>query len=160
MNFAIVERDYIRSHILPDFDWVHYATSSLINPLRQPIRQAQVAMVTTCGVHRREDQPFNLKSKTGDATYREIPNDVSFGTLRLSHVGYNTHKVGADINCVFPLERLRELHVEGMIGSLNHRHFSFMGYIPVVEQLLGESGPGVAHKLLADGVDLVLLAPA
>ena len=160
MNFAIVERDYIRSHILPDFDWVHYATPSSINSLQRPIRQARVAMVTTCGVHRREGPPFNLQSKTGDPTYREIPNDISFGGLRLSHVGYNTRKVSEDINCVFPLERLRELQAEGILGSLNHRHFSFMGYIPVVEQLLGESGPGVARKLVADGVDLILLAPA
>jgi D-proline reductase (dithiol) PrdB len=160
MNFAIVERDYIRSHILPDFEWVHYSQTSPINLLRKLIRQARVAMVTTCGVHRQEDPPFNLKSKTGDPTYREIPNDVSFSRLRLSHVGYNTRKVSEDINCVFPLERLRELETEGVLGSLNQRHFSFMGYIPVVEQLLGEIGPAVAQKLLADGVDLVLLAPA
>jgi D-proline reductase (dithiol) PrdB len=160
MNFAIIERDYIRSHILPDFDWAHYDSPSSINPLRKPIRQARVAMVTTCGVHRREDQPFNLKSKTGDPTYREIPNDISIGGLRLSHVGYNTRKVSEDINCVFPLERLRELQTEGILGSLNHRHFSFMGYIPILEQLLTESGPSVAQKLVADGVDLVLLAPA
>ncbi len=68
MNFEIVERDYIRTHILPDFDWAHSATPSSINPLRKPVRQARVAMVTTCGAHRREDQPFNLKSKTGDPT--------------------------------------------------------------------------------------------
>lgn len=160
MNFAIIEKDYIRSRILPDFDWVHYADPSSINPLRRPIHQARIAMVTTCGVHRREDQPFDLKSKTGDPTYREIPNDVSFSHLRLSHVGYNTRRVSEDINCVFPLERLRELQAEGVLGSLNHRHFSFMGYIPIVDQLLGESGPEVAQKLLADGVDLVLLAPA
>lgn len=64
------------------------------------------------------------------------------------------------INCVFPLERLRELQAEGMIGSLNRRHFSFMGYIPIVAELLQKTGPEVAEKLLADGVDLVLLVPS
>lgn len=160
MNFADVERDYIRSRILPDFDWVTCATPSPINPLLKPVNQARVVMVTTSGVHQAEDEPFNLLSRTGDATYREIPSDAAFDQLLLSHVGYNTRKVSEDINCVFPLERLREIEAEGVIGTLNHRHFSFMGYIPIVQPLLAGTGPEVAEKLRADGVDLVLLAPA
>ncbi len=160
MSFVIVERDYIRSRILPDFDWVTCATPSPIHPLGKPVNQARVAMVTTAGVHHAEQTPYHLMSKTGDASYREIPNDAAFDKLRLSHVGYNTHKVSQDINCVFPLERLRELEAEGVIGTLNRRHFSFMGYIPIVPPLLEGTGPEVAAKLRADGVDLVLLAPA
>ena len=160
MNFAAIEREYIRRHILPDFDWVVYSSPSPVNPLRRPLRQARIAMVTTCGVHLASDSPFNLKSRTGDPSYREIPNDVSFAELRLSHVGYDTRKVSEDINCVFPLERLGKLAAEGIVGELNHRHFSFMGYIPIVETLLQETGPEVARKLQTDAVDLVLLAPA
>lgn len=160
MNFAILERDFIRQHILPDFDWVVYATPSPVNPLRKPLQQARVAMVTTGGVHLASDPPFNIKRRTGDPSYREIPNDISFAQLRLSHVGYNIRKVSEDINCVFPLERLRELSAEGIVGELNQRHFSFMGYIPIVEPLLRETGPQVARKLIADMVDLVLLTPA
>lgn len=160
MNFADVEREYIRSHILPDFEWVTYSSPSPINPLTKPLHQLRLAMVTTCGVHHAGDSPFNLKSKTGDPSYREIPTDVSWGQLRLSHVGYNTRKVSADINCVFPLQRLQELEAEQIVGSVNRRHFSFMGYIPIVEPLLQESGPEVAQKLQEDGVELVLLAPA
>jgi len=101
-----------------------------------------------------------LKSRTGDPSYREIPADVTWDSLRLSHVGYDTRKVSQDINCVFPLQRLQELEAEGRVGSLNHRHFSFMGYIPIVDVLLQRTGPEVAGKLRADGVDLVVLAPA
>lgn len=160
MNFAVVEKDFIRSHVLPDFDWVAYSEPSPVNPLPKPLEQARVAIVTTCGVHRATDLPFNLASRTGDPSYREISNDISFNWLKLSHVGYNTLRVGKDINCVFPLERLRELEAEGRIGSLNHRHFSFMGYIPMVDPLLKGTGPEVARKLREDAVDLVLLAPA
>lgn len=160
MNFATVERDYIRSKILPDFEWITYLAPSQINPLRKPLSQACVAMVTTAGVHRASDAPFNLLSRTGDHSYREIPDDVAWGDLRLSHVGYQTRKVSQDINCVFPLQRLHELQAGGRIGSVNHRHFSFMGYIPIVKPLLHETGPEVAGKLRDDGVDLVLLVPA
>lgn len=160
MNFAIVERDYIRSRILPDFEWVICSDPSPITPLRRPLSQSRVAMVTTCGAHTAGDRPFDLKSRTGDPSYREIPGDIAEDQLRLSHVGYDTRKVSADVNCVFPLERLREIEDEGVIGSLNHRHFSFMGYIPIVQPLMQETGPDVARKLQTDGVDLVLLAPA
>ncbi len=57
MNFAVVERDYIRSRILPDFDWVTCATPSPANPLRKPVNQAPVAMVTTAGVHPQRMHP-------------------------------------------------------------------------------------------------------
>ncbi len=160
MNFAVVERDFIRARILRDFDWITYETPSRINPLRKAASEARVALVTTAGVHLASGPPFNIFSQTGDHSYREIPKDTAFDQLRLSHVGYNTRKVSKDVNCVFPLERLRELESEGLIGGLSPRHFSFMGYIPIVEPLLGETGPEVAEKLKADGVDLVLLVPA
>ena len=160
MNFAEVERDYIRSRILPDFDWVTYSTPSPVNRLHGPVQESRVALVTTAGVHTTAQSTFNLRSKTGNHSYREIPNDVAWDELRLSHVGYNIQKVSQDINCVFPLQRLWELEIAGLVGSLNRRHFSFMGYIPIVGPLLNETGPEVARKLQEDGVDLVLLVPA
>ncbi|MBI3949701.1 MAG: hypothetical protein HY314_04510, partial [Acidobacteria bacterium] len=71
-----------------------------------------------------------------------------------------TKHVSADKNCVFPLDRLRELEAEGVIGALAPRHFSIMGYVAVTDPLINETAPEVAEKLKADGVDLVLLAPA
>jgi hypothetical protein len=73
MNFAEVERDYIRSRILPNFDWAVYATPTRINPVSKPVKDARVAMVTTAGIHVASDPPFDLKSRTGDPSYREIP---------------------------------------------------------------------------------------
>lgn len=160
MNFAEVERDYIRSRLLPDFEWVVKTQPSRINPLRKPLRESRVALVATGGVHLAADRPFRLLDKKGDWSWREIPGDATFDRLRLSHVGYNTRKVCEDINCVFPLERLRELATEGAIGSVSPRHFSFMGYIPITEPLVTGTAPEVAQKLREDEVDLVLLAPA
>lgn len=160
MNFAIVEKDYIRQRIYPDFDWVVYPSPARINPLRKPLHQCRVALVTTAGVHLREDRPFDLPNRLGDHTFRTIPHDTPFGQLALSHIGYNTKKIGQDINCVFPLERLRELVQERAIGALAPKHFSFMGYIPITEPLLRDTAPAVAKQLQEDEVDLVLLLPA
>jgi D-proline reductase (dithiol) PrdB len=160
MNFAIVEKDYIRQRIYADFDWVVYPTPSQVNLPQKPLHQCTVALVTTAGVHWRDDRPFDLSNRLGDPTFRTIPRDASFVQLALSHVGYNTKKISQDINCVFPLERLRELVQEGVIGALAPRHFSFMGYIPITAPLLNVTAPAVAAQLQADQVDLVLLIPA
>ena len=160
MHFAIVEKNYIRQRIYPDFDWVVYPSPSRINPLPKPVHQCTVALVTTAGVHLKDDRPFELTNRLGDHTFRAIPHGTPFAQLALSHIGYNTKKISQDINCVFPLERLRELVQERTIGVVAPRHFSFMGYIPITEPLLKDTGPTVAAQLRQDEVDLVLLVPA
>lgn len=160
MNFAEIEREYIRRHLVPDFDWVVYPAPSPINPLRRPLPQCTVALVGTAGVHVQGDQPFNVGNPLGDPSFRVIPGDVPFDTLQLSHPGYNTRKVRQDINCVFPLERLRELAQAGTVGSVSPHHFSFMGYTPLPEPLIGKTAPEVANLLQQDQVDLALLVPA
>ena len=51
-------------------------------PLRRPISDATVAIVTTSGVHLRRDKPFNL---AGDASFRVIPRDAKAADLTISH---------------------------------------------------------------------------
>lgn len=159
-NFPELERQFIREKAYPEFEWMSFDGPSPINRLAKPANQSRVAIVTTCGAHLKSDPPFNLKSRIGDHSYREIPKTTDLDEVVLSHVGYNTGHVSADKNCVFPLERLRELETEGVIGALGPRQFSFMGYVAVPAPLIGETAPDVARKLKADGVDLVLLAPA
>jgi D-proline reductase (dithiol) PrdB len=160
MNFAEIEREYIRRHLVPDFDWVVYPAPSPINPLPKRIPQCTVALIGTAGAHVQGDQPFDVGNRMGDPSFRVIRGDVAFDTLDLSHPGYNTRKVRQDINCVFPLERLRELAQEGIVGSVSARHFSFMGYIPLPEPLIEKTAPAVANFLKEDQVDLALLVPA
>ncbi len=35
-------------------------------PLAKPVAQCRVALVTTAGVHRKEDAPFNMEDNQGD----------------------------------------------------------------------------------------------
>lgn len=159
-NFVEVEGQYIREKIYPDFEWVTFEGPSKVNRLPYPVPRSRVAVVTTCGALLSDQPPFNLKSRIGDSSYREIPSMANLKELLLSHVGYNTVKASADKNCVFPLDRLREFEASGEIGSLASRHFSFMGYVAEAGPLLNETAPEVAAKLRTDGVDLVLLVPA
>ena len=124
-------------------------------PLRRPLAQSTVALVSSGGVHLRSDRPFNLNS---DPTFRIIPKDAQQADLAISHQAYDRTDALRDINLVFPIERLRELAADGVIGRLAENHYGFglmgsaKGLMPAIKE--------VARRISESGVDLVLLVPA
>jgi D-proline reductase (dithiol) PrdB len=131
-------------------------------PIRKELGQAKVALVTTAGIHLRSDPPYDMQDKEGDPTFRQIPSRTPAQDLMITHNYYDHSDADKDIGVVFPLERLRELEFEGMIGKVASRHFSFMGHIlgRHIETLVRHTGPEVAGMLRKDGVDAVFLTPA
>ncbi|RMF93593.1 MAG: hypothetical protein D6736_01505 [Nitrospinota bacterium] len=131
-------------------------------PLPKPLSTCTVALVTTAGVHRRDDQPFDMTDPDGDPSYREIPGDWPLEELTITHDYYDHSDADKDLNIVFPLQRLQEFQAEGRIGRLAPVHYSFMGHIDKhhLPVLLYETAPEVATKLKEQKVDVVLLTPA
>ena len=121
-----------------------------------PLHEATVAIVSTAGMHRRSD----LRFKPGAVDYRLIPGDVDFADIVLSHISANFDRSAfqQDPNISFPLDRLRELAAEGVIGGVSRWHYSFMGAQPN-PALFEETGEEVGRLLAADGVDVALLIP-
>jgi D-proline reductase (dithiol) PrdB len=126
------------------------------SPLRKPLAEAKVALVSTAGLVPPDQAPFDDSVRGGDFSYREIADSVDVSTLIDAHRSwtYDHSGVRADPNVGFPLDRLREL---GVVTS--HRHFSFMGSITAPGRLTTISAPEAAEKLVEDGVDAVLLVP-
>jgi len=149
-DFSPAERGHHLQKIreLPDFG----PTPFVAGP---SLRERRVAIVTTSGVHARGDRPFDI----GAADYRVIPGDTPAGDLLMSHVSVNFDRSGfqEDLNVVFPLERLRELRAEGVIGSISDFHYSFMGAAPI--RALEPKARELAALLKKDRVDAVLLTP-
>jgi D-proline reductase (dithiol) PrdB len=123
----------------------------------KPLGECRLALVTTGGVHLPAHPRFDINDPLGDCSFREIPADVA--QLTWTHAYYRPYE-GADLDSVFPLWTMRELAVEGVVGELNRRHFSFMGAIHDLGPLIEETAPEVAAKLAEDGVDAVLLTPS
>ena len=106
-------------------------------------------------LHRRGDRTFDIMN--GD--YRVIPGDIMARDLVMTHISTNFDRTGfqQDWNVMFPLDRLRELALEGVIGSVAAYHYSFMGAAdpaamePAVSDLAG--------FLKGDQVDAALLVP-
>jgi len=120
-----------------------------------PLRERRVAIITTSGVHARGDRPFHI----GAADYRVITGDTTAADLLMSHVSVNFDRSGfqEDINVVFPLDRLKELKADGVIGSVSDYHYSFMGAAPI--RALDPKARELAALLKQDRVDAVLLTP-
>lgn len=128
-------------------------------PLNKPLARGSVALVSTAGVHLKSQPAHDLLNPHGDASFREIPGDTRTEDLAVDHVHYDTSDANADPNCVFPLDRLRELVDMGIIGSIAPVHYGFMGFIPDGRLLRDTTAPIVADRLLAQGTDVVVLTP-
>lgn len=127
----------------------------------RPLEECRVAIVTTSGVHHKDDEPFNMEDQDGDPTYRIINTDQPVSSLMITHDYYDHADADRDINIVFPVERLLEYEKEGIIGELSTRHYSLMGHIlnRHVYTLVETTAPEIAHHLRKDGADVVLLTP-
>jgi D-proline reductase (dithiol) PrdB len=130
-------------------------------PLTKPLRSCRVALITSGGVHLREQPPFDMIDPRGDPSFRAIPPDTPRDALTITHDYYNHSDADRDLNILYPLELFRELAWRGVFASLA-TGYGFMGHIepPHVETLLRTTAPAVAGKLKQEQVDCVLLTPA
>ena len=126
-----------------------------------PLSETKIALITTAGLTLPEQTPFDESIKGGDCSYRWIENTVNVQDLQTSHRSKSFDRQGMleDRNLCFPLDRFRELVAEGVIGSLNHRHLSFMGSITAPGRLTSLTAPEAAAELKRDGVDAAFLTP-
>lgn len=129
--------------------------------VRKPLGQSTIALVTTAGVHHRGQEPFNMTDPYGDPSYRLLDLSRPLSDLMITHDYYDHSDADRDLNVVFPIERLREMEAEGVIGGVAQNHFGFMGHVdgPYLHTLVAKTGPEVARLLSEDGVDAVLLTP-
>lgn len=128
----------------------------VLTPLRKPLHEARVMILTSAGVQLDGDPPFNHPN---DLTFRRIPHATARERLRPSHPTPVRRPGAADINVVFPYERLDELTGEGLIGGVTAYHLSMLGSIKLLRQLVTEMAPRMAADAKAAGADLVLHTP-
>ncbi len=124
---------------------------------KKSLDRSRLALVTTGGVHLPDQPRFDIDDPAGDCSYREIPTTAN--DLTWTHA-YHRPEESSDLDAVFPLQTLRILVREGLVGGLSARHFSFMGAIHDPTPLAESTAPEVAGNLVEDQVDVVLLTPS
>jgi len=133
-------------------------------PLAKPLRECTLALVSSSGIARRDDRPFDQEGERrnpwwGDPSFRVIPRETTTADVRVWHLHVDPSLAESDLDCALPLARLRELEAAGEIGASAPSHYSFMGYILKPRELLERSVPAMIARMRAEGVDAVLLVP-
>lgn len=129
------------------------------SPLRRPLSEARVGLITSAGAHVRGDEPFDVADPHGDPSFRLIPDDVDLHEIDFAHSHYDTARAEEDPNVVFPLDTLHELVTDGVVGAAAPRHVGLMGFNPDPRRLVRETVPRVVELFSADEVDVVVLSP-
>ena len=161
VNTEALQRTYnkTREKWDPHFEWV-VNDSTPWTPLRQPLAETALALVSTCGAYRRDvDCPFDAANYYGDPSFKEVPIDAHISTLDFAHTHYDHEHVSQDPNVAFPLDHLRALQAEGTIGLFVSPAISFSGFLPQPRQLVIETAPAATHHLLEAGAQAALLVP-
>lgn len=129
--------------------------------LKKPLAECRLGLVSSAGFVLPGQQPFDDSIKGGDWSFREIANDTDPKALVESHRSQSFDHAGihADANLALPLQRVNEMAGAGRIGSVNHRHFSFMGSIVAPGRFLRDSVPVMADAFVEDAVDVALFVP-
>lgn len=142
----------------PPYRWTVHDEAPL-TPLGKALSDCRVSMLTSGGVSLCSMPSWDPHAR----------NDFRLDTIEAEHVAadfqvhdsyYETASAEEDVNCVFPLERLRELADEGVIGSVARHYSGFMGRIYKRSHVVDVAAPELARALAEDQVDLFLLVPS
>jgi len=130
-------------------------------PTTKMLSESKIAVVTTAGVHHKDQAPFDMNDREGDPTFRVIDAKRPVSDLMITHDYYDHSDADKDINIVFPIDRLREFEAEGIIAKVADKHYGFMGHIDGrhIHSLINKYAPEVARMLKQDNIDCVLLIP-
>jgi D-proline reductase (dithiol) PrdB len=127
-------------------------------PFDRELSKSTIAIVTAGGVHLRDQEPFNIADELGDLSYRVIPPDTESAELMVTHHHYDHRDADQDINVVFPLDVLRELQAEGIIGGIARKHIGYMGYTMQLKAMYEGTAPEIANEIdKGSRADAVLL---
>ena len=133
-------------------------------PLAKPLRECTVALISTAGIARNDDRPFDQEGERrdpwwGDPSFRKIPFGTTEKDIRIYHLHIDPKFGEEDLDVVLPMRRLAELASEGVVGRPAATHYSTMGYILEPTELVERTAPAIAASLHDEHVDAVVLVP-
>jgi D-proline reductase (dithiol) PrdB len=134
-------------------------------PLPKPLCECTVALLSTAGVARNDDRPFDQDGERrnpwwGDPSFRTIPLGTTEEDVRLYHLHIDRRFGETDLDVVLPMRRLAELAAEGVVGCPAATHYSTMGYILEPKELVEKTAPAIAERMRDERVDAAALFPA
>lgn len=139
-----------------EYRWLESEEAPNWVPLSKPLSESKLGLICTGGIYSSGQTAFHFKD---DTTYRAIPTDADISELRATHFAYDLTDARQDINVVFPIQQLRSMIDENLLGSLSANAYTLMGGIYSTRRVVEELIPALVDRVLADEVDVVLLVP-
>ena len=155
-------REYYQALGFAPYRWAHF-TDAPFAPLRTPLAQARVALITTAAPFQPDagDQGPRAAYNASAKFYQVYSAPVdSKPDLRISHVGYDrANTVPEDLDAYVPLARLHDAVAAGRIGGLTPRFHGAptnRSHRVTVET----DAPELLRRCREDGADAVVLVPS
>lgn len=143
----------------PSYEWT-INTTVTSHQLTKPLNECTVSLLTSGGVSQCSMPAFNPDARN-DHRLDEVHKSTDSDDFQIHDSYYNHADAEQDINCIFPIDRLRDLAQEQTIGAIAERFWSgFMGRIYNRRQVIEESAPKFADALQKDEVDILVAAPS
>ena len=159
INYVDALNEHYSSMGFPSYEWTINDEAPLTR-LKKPLNECRVSMLTSGGVSHCSMPGFDPDARN-DHRLDGVSQEVSSRDFDINDSYYDHRDADKDLNCVFPIDRLRELAEAGVIGSVAPRFWSgFMGRIYNRTKVLAESAPAFVEKLREDAVDILVAAPA
>jgi hypothetical protein len=142
-----------------NYPWVEN-TYAPFSPMRRALPMTNLGLISSAGGFIDGTPGFDLDSKDGDISFKEIPIEVDAEDIRYSAKGYDPSYVIEDRNCLIPIDRLRGYEENAVIGNLNNVWWSISSHIPNAALVAREIAPRIADRLQEQQVTAALLIPA
>ena len=153
-----IRENYARLGYKP-YAWVDHRNPSSPppwQPLRKPLAESRLALLASGGIYVTGQVAFHWKD---DTSFRAIPTTVATKDLRATHFAYDLGDARRDPNVVFPIDTLRRLVAEHVVGALTENAYTFMGGIYSTRRVSEELAPKLVERVREDHADVALLVP-
>lgn len=145
-------KPFTTEYPMPSFDRV------APNPAVKDLSKATIALCTSGGIVPKGN-PDHIESSSA-SHYGEYDitgvNDLTEATYETAHGGYDPVYANADADRVLPVDVLRDMEKEGVIGKLHHLFYTTVGNGTAVASAK-KFAAEYAQKLLSAGVDAVIM---
>ncbi len=159
MDLKSVEK-YIQDSVDKKFQFVDNREKEIpFTPFSKDLSRAKIALISSAGLYLKGDKPFDIEAINGDTSFRIIPRDTTISQMNIAHTHYNHKYVRADVNTALPLELLKKLEENDIIGALAETNYSISGYILEMDELINYTSVKIEERLKKEAVDGIILAP-
>lgn len=119
------------------------------------LSERRIAIISSAALIKQGDVPFAF----GTTEFRRVSASWPAAEILMSHVSINFDRSGfqRDINTLYPIDRLRELAGEAVIGGVAETHYTMMGSSDPAGMV--DAADRIAGQLRQERIDSVLLTP-